>query len=178
MATSKIWQVIITSSAEDGRTYWMVLSTVMTHCRHTYPCQKTTHPLPLAQAFTLISRRMNTKSIIGGYERGASIAITRDISTSNAAFLTSSVISKDERSVSSPHSIASISWRHTRSAPTMGCIVCGCGSRNNERSANESEGDRDIRRTQVCLRQSYAQVGHMIMHDSSSMHGFGGSSNP
>ena len=143
MATSKIWQVAITSSAEDGRTYLMALSMVTIHRCHTYPCQKTTHPLPLAQEFTSISRRMNTKSIIGGYERGASIAITRDISTLNAVFLTSSVISKDGRSASSPRSIASISRQHTRSAPMMGCIVCGCGSRNNERSANKSEGDRD-----------------------------------
>ena len=121
----------------------MALSTVMTHRRHAYPCQKMMPPLPLAQEFTSISQRMNMRSIIEGYERGASIAITRGISTSNAAFLTNSAISEDGRNVSSPLNIAFTSLRSTQSVPTMGCIVFGCGSRNNERSGSRSEGDRE-----------------------------------
>ena len=121
---------------------------------------------------------MKTKSIIEGYERDASIVTIRGISTLSAACLTSSAISKDGRNVLSPRSIAFTSLRRTQSVPMMGCIVFECGSRNNEQSASGSEGAKDIRRTQVCLRQSYAQVGHMIMHDSSSMRGFKGSSKP
>ena len=122
----------------------MALSTVMTHRRHAYPCQKTMHPLPLAQEFASISRKMNTRSIIEDYEHGASIAITRGILTLNAAFLTSSAISKDGRNVLSPHNIAFTSLRSTQSVPTMGCIVFGCGSRNNEQSASGSEGGREL----------------------------------
>ena len=155
----------------------MGLSMAMTRHRHACLCQRTTHLPLLAQEFVSISRKMSTRSIIEDYERDASTATTKGISTSNAAFPTNSATSRDERSVLSPRSTASTNQRSIPSVPMMGCIVFGCGSRNNGRSANKNEGTR-IRRTQVCLRQSYAQVGHMIMHDSSCVHGFEGSLKP
>ena len=122
----------------------MALSTVMTHHHHAYLCQKMTPPLPLIPRFASISQRMSTRSTIDDYECGASIAITRGISTSNVVFLTNSATSKDRRNASSPHNIAFTSLQCTQSVLTMGCTACGCGSRNNERSASESEGDKEL----------------------------------
>ena len=122
----------------------MELSMAMTTHRHIYQCQKTTRPLSLAQEFALISRRMNTRSTIGGYVHDASIATIRGISTSSAASPTNSVISRDGRNALSPHNIAFTSPLNTQSVPTMECTVSGCGNRNSGWLVSENEEGTDL----------------------------------
>ena len=144
---------------------------------HAYQCPKTKGLPRLVRGSASISQVMSTRSIIDDSAHGANIAITRGISTLNVAFLINSAIFKDGRSALFLHSIASTNRLNIQFALTMECTAFECGNKNNEWSSSRSKKGW-TRRTQVCLRQSYVQVGHMIVHDSSCMHGFEGSSKP
>ena len=68
---------------------------------------------------------------IGGNGLGASIAITRGISISNATFPTNSATSKDGRNVLFPCNIAFTSLLNIQFVLMTEYTVSGCGSKNN-----------------------------------------------